>query len=884
MNPIRMLLRRLRALARRRRLEREMNDELRFHLEMQEAANRAAGMSADEARFAARRQFGHVDGVKETMRDLRGWVWLEQFGKDLRLALRSLARSPGFVAAAVPTLACGIGLCTTIFSVINPVLFRPLPFRDPDQLVFLNESTRLQGVEAMALGYADYLDWRRLNHVFTDIGLFLRIDVTLHGGEQPERIAAGAVTPGLFSVLGVQPTLGRGFTEADARAEAPRVVVLSHGLWQRRYGADPAVLGRSIQIDQTPCTVIGVMPPGFSPLQSAELWMPLIIADPAKTRGSHSFAGIARLRPGVTVAGARADLAAVCAGIAREFPAANTGVGPLVTPLREQLLGKDNMPLLSWLLLGAVGFVLAVACANVASLILARALGRQKEFAIRGAFGGSRWRAIRQLLLESLLVAAAAGVLGFALSQLGVRLVVALVPVEIPPWIEFGVDLRVCVFAAGISLLSCVLSGLAPAWRVSGTTLQEALDEAGRGATASRRHGRLRALLVAGEIALASLLLFGAGVTIRAVLNLERVDPGFESAGLEVFDLDLPLSRYGTPAACTGFYRTLLEQLGALHGVDAAAAVSHRPLGDRNYVGTFYLPGRPQPAPGEDPVGNFRAVTPGYFAAMGIPLLQGRDFGPEDSPGSPAVVIIDRTLARRYFPDTDSVGQVLHWGPDASAPKAEVIGVVGDVKHYALLDTASNTQAGIYLPHTQAAFNRMTIVLRLDRADAPIPAAAVRRVVRQLDAALPVPEPQPMAEILRRSVWTQRLVGKLFSGFSVLALALTAVGIAGMVAYTVSQRTHEIGVRVALGAREADVVRLVMRQGLALAAAGLLVGMVASTSLAHFLSRQLYAVSPLDPAPLAASAGLLGAVALLACYLPARRAANVDPIEALRTE
>ena len=557
MSPFRKLLRRLRALMQRRRLEREMNDELRFHLEMQEAANRAAGMSADEARFAARRQFGHVDGVRESMRDLRGWVWLEQLGKDAHLAGRSLVRSPGFLGAAVPTLACGIALCTTIFSVVNPILFRPLPFREPDQLVFLNESTRLKGVEAMAIGYADYLDWRRANHVFTDIGLFLPIDFTLHGGDLPERVAGGGVTPGLFPVLGIQPALGRGFVDADARVEAPPVVVLSHALWQRRYGGDPGVLGRTIQINQKPCTVVGVMPPGFSIPAAAELWMPIVIADPAKTRGSHAFAGIGRMKPGVTIAQTRADLAVICDNIARENPAANTGVGPLVTSLREQFLGRENLPLLSWLVLGAVGFVLAVACANVASLFLARALGRQKEFAIRAAFGGSRWRTIRQLLLESLMVAGAAGVLGFAISQLGVRLVVALVPVEIPPWISFGVDLRVCAFAAGVSMLSCVLSGLTPVWRVSGTTVQEALDEAGRGATASRRHGRLRALLVGAEVALAALLLSGAGLMIRTVLNLEKVDPGFAAAGVQVLDVDLPPARYGTPDRCLTFYRTL---------------------------------------------------------------------------------------------------------------------------------------------------------------------------------------------------------------------------------------------------------------------------------------------------------------------------------------
>ncbi len=884
MNPFRKLLRRLRALLQRRRLEREMNDELRFHLEMQEAANRAAGMSGDEARFAARRQFGHLDGVKESMRDLRGWVWLEQLGKDAGFALRALARSPGFLGAAVPTLACGIGLCTTIFSVVNPVLFRPLPFREPDRLVFLNESTRMPGVDALALAYADYLDWRRTNRVFSDIGLSASIDVTLHGREQPERIAGGAVTPSLFPVLGVQPALGRGLVEADARPDAPPVVVLSHALWQRRFGFDPGILGRTVTIDNRPCAVVGVMPPAFSVPPAAELWVPIIIPDPAKTRGSHSFGAIARLKPGVTIDQARADLAAVCDGIAKEFPAANAGIGAVVTPLREQLLGRENLPLLSWLVLGAVGFVLAVACANVASLFLARALGRQKEFAIRAAFGGSRWRTIRQLLMESLLAAAAAGALGFAISLAGVRLVVALVPVEIPPWIEFGVDFRVCLFATGISMLSCVLFGLAPAWRVSGTSVQEALDEAGRGATASRRHGRLRALLVAGEVALASLLLCGAGLLIRAVLNLEKIDPGFEAAGLEVFDLDLPLPLYGTPAACTAFYRTLLEKLGALEGVNAAAAISHRPMGNRHYVASFFVAGRPAPTAGQGPVGNLRAVTPGYFATMGIPLLQGRDFTKADTAATAPVVIIDRTLARRIFPDSDPVGQYLAWGPEASAAKAQIVGVVGDVKHYALQEVASSVQPGLYHPHAQAAFNRMAVVVRLDRREAPGFAAAVRRIIRQLDAALPVPPPEAMEASVRQTVWTHRLVSKLFSAFSALALALTAVGIAGMVAYAVAQRTHEIGVRRALGAREADVVKLVMRQGFLLAAGGLLLGLVASVSLARVMTSQLYAVNPLDPAPLAASAGLLGAVALLASYLPARRAANVDPIKALRNE
>ena len=862
-----------------------MDDELRFHLEMQEEANRAAGMSPEEARYAARRQFGHMDGVKEAVRDQHVLVWFEQLGNDLQFALRALKRSPGFLVVAVPTLTFGIGLCTTIFSVINPILFRPLPFPEPDRLVFLNETSQLQGMSSMALSYADFLDWRSQNHVLTDAGLFLEDVFTVNYADRPERIPGGFVTSSLFPVLGIHPILGRNFLESDERPDAPAVVLLSHAYWQQHYGSDRGVLGRTITLNHRSHTIVGVMPSGFGIPGSAKIWTPVTIAHPENTRGSHSYAGIGRLKPGVTIEQARADLAAICDGIARKFPTANTGVGPFVVPLRRQLVGNENLPMLSWVLLGAVGFVLAVACANVGNLFLARALGRQKEIAVRAAFGASRWRTIRQLLIESMLVAGTAGALGFVLSLFGVQLFLALVPKDIPTWIQFSADLRVCSFAVGLSLITCMLSGLAPAWRVSQTTVQQGLDEAGRGLTESRRQNRLRALLVVSEVALASLLLCGAGLMLRTVLNLRQVDPGFEAAGLAVFDLDLPLSRYDTPAKCSAFYQTVLGKLGSLEGVNAVAAVSHRPMGGRNYFSIFYVAGRPAPERGQEPTGNLRAVTPGYFAAMGIPLLQGRDFSPDDTPTSPPVIIIDRALARQYFPDTDPVGQYLKWGPESSATKAEIIGVVGDVKHYGLMQNAeANAQPGYYHPHAQAAFNRMTIVARVDSRYWPGLAPGVRRTLRQLDATLPFSPPQAMEEIVRQTVWTQQLLSQLLGIFSVLTLALTAVGIAGMVAYTVAQRTHEIGVRMALGARASDVIRLVMREAMLYVAWGLFLGLVASAGLSRVLASQLSLVSSNDPAILAGTAGLFGLVALLACYFPARRATRVDPLIALRAE
>jgi len=880
MNPLRRLLRRLRGLFRRRRLEREMDDELRFHLEMQAAANRAAGMDPDEAHYAARRQFGHLDGVREAMRDVRGWVWLEQLGRDFHFALRALARSRGFLVAAIPTLAFGIGLCTTIFSLVNPILFRPLPFPEPDRLVFLNQANAPLGIKSSSLAYADYHEWRKGNRTFADMGLFLAYAASLGGTEQPARIAASLVTPSLFPVLGVRPIVGRGFEAADARPEAPPVAVLSHSLWQKRYGADPGVVGRSIQLNGRSHTVIGVLPRGFSTPDITDVWTPLVISAPDQTRGNHMFQGIGRLKPEVTLDQAHSDLALISERMAQAFPETNRGFVPHLLPLREVFL-KSDLRDPCWALLGAVGFVLAVACANAANLFLARALGRQKEFAVRAAFGATRWRRIRQLLTEGALIAAAAGVLGLLCSYAGVRLVLALVPIEIPPWLNFRVDWGVTAFSAGVSLLTCLLFALAPAWRVSLATGQECLEESTHGTRESRHKSRLRALLVAGEVALATLLLCGAGLMFRTIRNLRRMDTGFEPRQLAVCSLDLPAVKYDTPEKRAAFYRAFLQKLGALPGVESVAAVSALPIRDRGNFSVFCVDGRPAPEPGAYPNASIRAVTPGYFDTMKIPLLQGREFTAADRANGAGVIIIDTLFARQFFPDVNPLGQHLKWGA-ADPTTMEIVGVVGDVKPFGW--ETGDPQPAFYLPHAQCTFSQMTVVARLAGTDFGGFALGFRQSLRALDPALPSAPLASMEEVVRQSFWQRRLLAQLVGVFSALALALTAVGIAGMIAYTVAQRTHEIGVRIALGARETDVIRLVMRQGLNLAVIGLIIGLLASTGLTRLLLSQLYAVNPLDPATLAASACLLGAVALLACYLPARRAARVDPLTALHDE
>lgn len=799
---------------------------------------------------------------------------------DLRFALRSLARSPGFTAVVVVTLALGIGLSTTIFNGVNPLLFRSLPFEDPERLVALAESNPKQGQETLDVAYADFLRWRDESTTFSRLAIWTDIHVALTAGDQPENVNAYEVSASLFGTLGLQPALGRDFLPKDEQPGSDRVALISDRLWHRSFGGAPGILGRTVQLNGTPYTVIGVMPPGVQFRNFGDLWVPLVVDAPERTRGRFNYEGVGRLRPGVTLAQASSDLNAIQARIAQESPLTNRGVGAVVRPFSDVFLDA-GLRSMGWTMFGAVVFVLAIACANVAGLFLARAVTRQKEFAVRAALGAGCWPVLRQLLVESVLITGVAGGLALMLSSWGTGLIVGLVPIEIPYWIDFSMDWRVFAFAVGVSALTSVLFGVIPASQAARADVLSGLRESSRGSSGGRQGRRLRHAFVVSEVALTTLLLFGTGLMIRSLQNLQRVDPGFDPERLVVFYLDSSARPGTTAQARIVFYDRLIERLNGAPGIAAAAACSRIPLSGGSTGQAFVVEGRAVP-PGEPrPVGNLRCITPGYFSAMRIPLLAGRDFSAEDNAASRKVLIVDAAFARQYFGDRNPLGQRLWWNPADPLSAREIVGVAADVKHTRL---DAEARPGFYMPYAQNPRQIMGVVVRTVADDPAAAAKTIRAAVRETDPSLPVIGLKTMRERMGETFWIRSYLGKLLVGFAALALALTALGIASVIAYAVAQRTREIGVRIALGALPADVLRLVLAQGLRLVGSGLAFGLVASLGLTRVLGSQLYGVGWFDPLTSLASGALLVAAALLACWLPARRATRIDPVEALRAE
>lgn len=801
---------------------------------------------------------------------------------DLRLACRMLVKSPGFTLAAILTLALGTGLNTAVFSLVNPVLFRPLPVRDPSRLVFLSQMKSSQGEATRSrlnIAYPDYLDWRAQNRVFEDVGVFQNASWTVTGLCDPERVRGATISATLFSVLGISPWLGRDFREGEDRPGAEPVVLLSQGYWQRRFGGDTNMVTQTLNLNGKSHAVVGVMPPGFRFPEEAEIWVPLVVEAPEQWRGSHSYNGVARLKPRVTLEQAQADLNRISRALEAEHPEANAGVSAAVRSLREEAI--QEFVLMSWLLLGAVGFVLAVACANVANMSLSRALGRQREWAIRLSLGSSPWRLARFVLAESFLLAIAGGVLGLVLSNWGLAVALAGVPGEVPFWLDFSLDHRVLLFTFGAVIVSCLVSGVAPAWHAARTDPVENLRSGSPGAGEKPRCVRLRGILVAAEVALAVLLLGGTLAMLRTFWNLQRANPGFNPRDVLTFSVAVWQDKFAASTRRIGFFRELQGRVAAIPGVKAAAAVSNLPMSGNTWGQAFYLEGQTELAPSRMPFGNVRVVTPDYFRTMEIPLLCGRDFDETDQPTSRLVVIIDEAFARLYFPNENPIGRRLkltfikdRWW--------EIVGVAGDVKHYGFF--GDEIRLGFYFPFTQLSVSSMTLVLKAEKSGAPDLLAAARHEVRQLDRDVVVASPGLMQDLISRSYWKIPLIGKLLAIFALLALVLASVGIAAVVSYAVSRRTHEIGVRLALGASKLEVVRLLLKEGFRLTQAGIWIGLMASWGLLRVLESELYGVRASDPRQYLLLALVLGIVAMIACYLPARRAAKVDPIVALRWE
>jgi putative ABC transport system permease protein len=807
---------------------------------------------------------------------------MQAFGRDLAFAARRLVRRPAFALVAAATLAVGIGGASAIFSVANAVVLRPFPFRDPGRLVLLWQNDTRRGQPFVEMSYPMYRDWRQGSRVFTDLAGMPSTNQSwvLAGRGRPVKLVGRIVTASFFSVLGVAPALGRALVAADDLPGAGRVVVLGNALWRDRFGAAPDVVGRAIDLDGESFTVVGVMPPGFAYPRGAELWTPAVpaVGGLAEDPKVWWMSGLGRLAPGVSLDDARREMSAFVEAYDREHFQAE-GYGAVLTPLAEAVLGPTRPALLA--LLGAVGLVLLVACANVAGLQLVELAERGREMAVRLSLGASPRGLARALLAESLVLSGVAGLAGVLLAKAALPLLVTLAPRDVPRLHEASVDARTLGFAALVTVLSATLCGLAPMLAVRRRGLQQALRDVSRSVTSGR--GRLRALLVTGEVALALVLLVGGGLLVRSFVALSQAPLGFETGGVLSVDVDVPRSRSDDVAKRRQFFEEMLRKVRALPGVDSAAIVTLRPLsGPVGMDWPFTVEGQPAKDAERNPLLNFETVSPGYFETMGIPLRRGRDFTGSDRDGRPGVVIVSEALAKRYWPAQDPIGKriKLPLPPTAFDGKwLTVVGVAGDARYREL----RATRLDLYMSYLQSDHVAQNLVARTD-GDAALVAPLLRRAIQELAPDVPPPGVTTMGHAVSEALGGPRFAALLFSTFALVALLLAALGLYGLLAWSVRRRTREIGVRVALGARPIDVGRLVLGEGLALTAAGLALGFVAALLAARVLSALLFGVGPTDGATLAAASGLLLVVAALACALPARRALRMDPAAALRHE
>ena len=807
--------------------------------------------------------------------------------QDLRYGLRMLLKNPGFTVIAVLALALGIGANTAIFSVVNAVLLRPLPFENSEQLMQVWSTNAKRGWTSAPVSYLNFADWRDQNHVFQAMAAYAEASAAFTYADVPEQLEGIGATADLFKVLGTQPILGRAFLPEDEKAGGSHVVVLGYDLWQRRFGGDPKTVGQQIKFDGESTTVIGVMPPGFHfPLdrEDPEFWIPL---DPEqvfnKERGANYLGVVGRLKPGVSREQAQAEMATIAQRLEQQYPDKNAGKSVRLVSLYEQVVKTIRPALL--VLLGAVGFVLLIACANVANLLLARAASRQKEIAIRTALGASRTRIVRQLLTESLLLSTVGGAIGMLLALWGVDLLGAAIPADIPRIKEMGLDTHVLGFTMAVSLLTGLIFGLAPALQASKPDLNESLKEGGRGSTEGLRRNRVRSFLVVSEVALSLVLLVGAGLMIKSFFYLLNVKPGFNPDNVLTANLALPPVKYPDAKQQSAFFRQVIERVKALPGVDSASVVTPLPLSGSMMQNLLTIEGRPPLAPGEKLITHTCLIGSDYLRAMGIPLLKGRALNEHDGKDAPNVFLVNETFVNRYFPNEDPIGKRItvsvRAGPDEPDANGEIVGVIGDVKHQSL-DKEPGPEC--YVPYLNVPDAYMTLVVRTNSSDPAGLSASLRSAVQQVDADQPVFDIQTMDQILAKSVATRRFNMLLLGIFASVALMLAGVGIFGVMNYSVTQRTHEIGIRMALGAQARDVLKMIVGQGMLLTLIGLGVGVAAALALTRVLSGLLYGVTATDPVTFAGVSLILAAVALAACYIPARRAMKVDPMVALRYE
>jgi putative ABC transport system permease protein len=793
---------------------------------------------------------------------------------DMRYAGRQMVKTPGFTIVAVLTLAFGIGATSAIFSVVNGVILRPLPYPNAGSLMRVLEIVPQYG--RFSVAPASFLDWRQQNTVFERIAAYTGGTATFLGSDGPERIAMSSVTWDLFDLLQVSPALGRSFRAEEDLPGRNTAIVLSHGMWQRRFAADPGVLGRSVTLSGTPVTIVGVMPAGFYfPNRDAEFWRPIAFDTAKATRGGHFIGVIARLKPGVSQQQAGLEMKTIAARLAQQYPESSAGESAEVIALQDLIVGPIRPMLLT--LLGAVAVVVLIACANVANLLLVRASVREKEIAIRAAMGAGRRRLVLQMLAESLVLALIGGALGVLLAYLAISPIQTLSAGSIPRVLDVTLDRNVLAFAFIVTLATGVLFGLAPAWQASRTTVGAVLKEGGRSSTGSGGRWLRNSLLVA-EVALSIVLLVGASLLLRSFAKITSIDPGFRPERVLAFRVALPEPAYPKPHNQVAFYDQLIEKLQTSPQVESVGMVQQAPMrGD--YVLSFDIQGRPPAKHGEEPSANHRVISPGYFQALGIPLLRGRSFNDRDIETSPRVAIIDEAFAKRHFPSEDAIGRGLDIG-NGTDGFYEIVGIVGDV-HHGGLDAAPNPT--MYVPYKQDVFGSMWMMVRTKGDPARFTPSA-RQAVREIDSSLPAFSMTPLATVLEESVAQRRFSMLLLGLFALVALFLAAVGLYGVVAYTVSQRTQEIGLRMAIGAQRGDVLRMILGGGMKLATLGIAIGIAAALGLASLVASMLFGVTPFDPASYAITAAVLMIVAALACYIPARRAMGVDPLVALRQE
>ena len=877
-------------------VEADVEDELRFHVDMRARDYEARGLPPSAARCAAIERFGDVERIGDALRAHdrrreRGRHRREHMSditQDLRYGLRSLVRTPGFTGVAVLTLALGIGATTAIFSVVNAVVLRPLPYPDADRIVMVWMDNRRQGTPEDIHSWPNYVDYRDQNRVFAQLAAYVPSGYNITGGCvegacEPQRVAAAASTAPLFGVLGASPLLGRVYSAEEEQQGRDGVVVISHGLWTRQFGADPGIVGRTVRLNGRARTVIGVMPRAFAfPSPDTDVWVPLVLPPQFKEqRQVYGLYVVGRLKPGVAFERAQGDMTALARQLEEQYPE-NRDLGVNLVALPEQVVGKTLRTAL-WIMLGAVAAVLLIGCANVANLLLSRAATREREVGVRLALGASRGRLVRQLLTESVLLAALGGALGVLLAWGGLRLLIGLAPTDIPRLDQVRIDGAVLAATTLLVVTTGVAFGLVPALQASRPNLVEALREGGRG-TAGQRGHRLRRLLAGAQVALVVVLLTAAGLLIRSFVQLQQVQLGFRPDHLLTMQVALPGAKYQSPQQRLAFFDALLERVREVPGAQGVAAISDIFLSQTPRSTLFTIEGRPPTTDQQNAEVPLDAVTPDYFRVMGIPLKAGRTFTAQDGPDAPPVVMVNENMARRFWPGEDAVGKRFKYGapdtPDSVSPWLTIVGVVGDMRRTGY---DAPVRYETFLPLAQQPVPSMTFVVRTARDPLAL-APQVRGEVRAIDPELPVYDIKSMDQLLSAMVAQRRFSMALLGTFAGLALLLGLVGVYGVTSYLVAQRTREVGLRLALGAQPGELVRMVVRQGMGVAAAGIGVGLLGALAVTRLMAGLLYGVSPTDAATLAAVTALLALATLLANYVPARRAARVNPIVALRSD